>query len=163
MGDLEDTQYFYEYSLPDFFPPDDGNSFSVNESVSEEGDNSDNDSYHIVHVEIQEYQIQNMNVNQIKDKIKKRKKNYVWCKNISNEKTFNSFEEKAPLYVDGSGLTKNQQNKKENTPMIAFPKTAYWNILVPNAESVDKTTNPYLKILATHLLWKMKQILFWYK
>ena len=52
MGDLEDTQYFYEYSLPDFFPPDDGNSFSVNESVSEEGDKSDNDSYHIVHVEV---------------------------------------------------------------------------------------------------------------
>ena len=52
MGDLEDTQYFYEYSLPDFFPPDDGNSFSVNESVSEEGDKSDNDSSHTVHIDI---------------------------------------------------------------------------------------------------------------
>ena len=29
--------------------------------------------------------------------------------------------------------------------MNYFPKTAYWWPLVPNAESVDKTTNPYFK------------------
>ena len=29
--------------------------------------------------------------------------------------------------------------------MNSFPKTAYWRPLVPNAESVDKKTNPYFK------------------
>ena len=29
--------------------------------------------------------------------------------------------------------------------MNYFPKTAYWMPLVPNAESVDKTTNPSFK------------------
>ena len=29
--------------------------------------------------------------------------------------------------------------------MTYLPKTAYWGHLVPNYESVDKTTNPYFK------------------
>ena len=29
--------------------------------------------------------------------------------------------------------------------MTSFPKTEYWRHLVPNAESVDNTTNPYFK------------------
>ena len=29
--------------------------------------------------------------------------------------------------------------------MKYFPKTAYWRTLVPNTESVDKTTNPSFK------------------
>ena len=55
MEDLEDTQYFYEYNLPDVFPPDSGKNFSdygVNESVAEGGDKSNNDSSHTVHVDI---------------------------------------------------------------------------------------------------------------
>ena len=53
-----------------------------------------------------------------------------------------ALKEKAPIYVDGKGLIKNQQNKKEDTSMNYFPKTAYWRPLGPNAESVDKTINP---------------------
>ena len=30
--------------------------------------------------------------------------------------------------------------------MTSFSKIAYWRPLVPNAESMDKTTNPYFKI-----------------
>ena len=52
---------------------------------------------------------------------------------------------KNPLYVDGEGLTKNQQNKKEDTSINYFPKIEYWRPLVPNAESAEKTTNPYFK------------------
>ena len=47
--------------------------------------------------------------------------------------------------------------------MNYFTKTVYWRPLVPNDESVDKTTNPYFKILAPHLLRKMKQSLVWFK
>ena len=47
--------------------------------------------------------------------------------------------------------------------MNYFPKTSYWRPLVPNAESVYKTTNPYYKILVPHLFQKMKHILFWFK
>ena len=46
--------------------------------------------------------------------------------------------------------------------MTSFPKTYYWRNLVPNYESVVKTTNPYFKIFAPHLLRKMKQSLFWF-
>ena len=40
MEDLEDTQYIYEYALPDFFTPDAGKNFysyEGNESVVGEG------------------------------------------------------------------------------------------------------------------------------
>ena len=45
--------------------------------------------------------------------------------------------------------------------MASFPKTAYRRHLVINAESVDKTTNPYYKNTCAHMLQKMKQIFFW--
>ena len=35
--------------------------------------------------------------------------------------------------------------KKEDKSMNYFPKTEYWRPLAPNAESVDKPTNPYFK------------------
>ena len=85
-----------------------------------------------------------MNVNQLKDKLRKIK-TYVWCKNNINERILTHLKEKAPLYVDGTGLTKNQQIKKDDTSMNYFPKTEYWRPLVTNAESVDKTTNTSLK------------------
>ena len=43
MGDIEDTQYFYEYALPDVFTPVAGIVFSGyegNEYVAEGGDKS---------------------------------------------------------------------------------------------------------------------------
>ena len=35
--------------------------------------------------------------------------------------------------------------KKDDTSMNYYPKTAYWGPLVPNAQTVDKTTNSYFK------------------
>ena len=55
------------------------------------------------------------------------------------------MKEKAQLYVDGAGLTNNQQNKKDDTFINYYPKTAYWRPLFTNAKSVDKITNPYFK------------------
>ena len=63
-------------------------------------------------------------------------KKYLW-------KAFNVFEEKFSTLCKGSGLTKNQQKKNGDTPMTFYHKTVYWRPLVPNAESVDDTTNPY--------------------
>ena len=43
MEDLEDTQYFYEYALPDVFTPDVGNfiyGYEGNEYVAGGGDKS---------------------------------------------------------------------------------------------------------------------------
>ena len=64
---------------------------------------------------------------------------------ILDERLLTALKEKAPLYVDGAGLTKNKQNKKDDTFMNYFTKTPYWRPLVPNAEIVDKTTNPSFK------------------
>ena len=85
-----------------------------------------------------------MYVNQLKDKLMKRK-NPFEVQKILFEILLTYLKEKAPLYVDGSGLTKDKQNKKEDTYMTYFTKTEYWKPLVPNAESVDKTTNPSFK------------------
>ena len=52
---------------------------------------------------------------------------------------------KDPIYVDGSGLTKNQKNKNEDKSMNNPPKTTYTRPLVPNAEGLDETTNPHFK------------------
>ena len=55
MEDLEDTQDFDEYALPDIFFPDVGKTFSDyegNESVAEGGHKSNNESSHTVHVNI---------------------------------------------------------------------------------------------------------------
>ena len=43
-----------------------------NESLLEGGYKSNNDSSHTVHFGITEYQVQNMNVNQLKDKLRKK-------------------------------------------------------------------------------------------
>ena len=64
-----------------------------------------------MHVDIGEYQVQKMNVNQLKDKLRKRK-TYGWYKNILNEILLTDLKEKDLLYADGAGLTNNQQNKK---------------------------------------------------
>ena len=55
MEDLEDTQYFDDYALPDVSPTDAGKHFSDYEGkrpVAELGDKSNNYSYHTVHVDI---------------------------------------------------------------------------------------------------------------
>ena len=72
-------------------------------------------------------------------------------KHILNEGLLKYLKEKAPLYLNGVCLKNNQYNKKEDTPMNSFPKTAYCSPLFTNAESVEETTNPYLKIIAPHL------------
>ena len=46
--------------------------------------------------------------------------------------------------------------------MNYFPKIEYWRPLDPNAESVDKTTNPYFRNTCAHMLRGMKQSLFWF-
>ena len=95
-----------------------------------------------MHVDITEYQIQKINVNQLKDNFKE-KKTSVWYKNIIYEILLRYLKEESSLYVDGADLTNNQQNKKEDTSMKFLPKTLYGGPLVPNSESLDKKTNPY--------------------
>ena len=51
-----------------------------------------------------------MNVNKLKDNLRKRKTS-VWYKIILDRILSTDLKEKAPIYVDGAGLTKNQQNK----------------------------------------------------
>ena len=114
MEDIEDNQDSVQYALPYVFIPDAGNFFSYyegNESVAEVGDKSNNYLSHTVHVGIPEYKFLKMNVNYLKDKIRKRKTS-VWYKNILDERLLIYLKEKAPLYVDGEGLTKKQQNRK---------------------------------------------------
>ena len=81
-----------------------------------------------------------MSVSKLKDK-RTKIKTYVWYKNILDEIILTVLKEMAPIYLDKAGLKNNQQNKKEDTSMNYFPKTAYWRPLLPNSESVDKTTN----------------------
>ena len=52
---------------------------------------------------------------------------------------------KAPICVGVAGLTKIKKINKEDTYTTSFPKAANCRPLLPNAESVDKTTNPYFK------------------
>ena len=80
-----------------------------------------------------------MNVNHIKDKLRKRKIS-VWYKNILNERFLTYLKERDPIYVDGEGMTNNQQNKKDDASITYFPKTAYWRPLDTNAEIVYKKT-----------------------
>ena len=42
MEDIEYTQYFNEYALPDVFTPDSGKTFSGYESIAKGGDKSNN-------------------------------------------------------------------------------------------------------------------------
>ena len=87
IEDLEDTQYFDEYALTNVFPLDSGKTFSGyegNEYFTKGRDKSCNDSSHIVHVDISQYHVQKMNVNHLKDNLRKRKTS-VRYKNILNE------------------------------------------------------------------------------
>ena len=98
--------------------------YEGNESVAEGWGKSNNDSSHTVHVEIPEYQYQRMNVNHLKDKLRKIKTS-VWYKKIIDERLLTYLKEKAPLYADGTGMKKNQQNKNEDKSMKYFTKTTY--------------------------------------
>ena len=79
--------------------------YEGNESVAKGGDNSKNDSSRTVYVDIPWYQFQKMNVNQLKEKLKKRKTS-VWYKKILDEILLTALKENYQLYVDGAGLTK---------------------------------------------------------
>ena len=86
MEYLEDEKYFDEDALPDVVPFDAGeNSYDDegNESILEGGYKSNNYSSPPLHLEITLYQIQKMNANQIKDKL--REKNSIWYKKILDE------------------------------------------------------------------------------
>ena len=50
-----------------------------------------------------------MNVNQLKDNLRKRKTS-VWYKNIIDGRLLTALKEKAPLYARGEGLINIQQN-----------------------------------------------------
>ena len=79
MEYLEDNQYFDDYARLDVSPPDYVKKYYYegNESVVEVGDKSNNYLSHTVYVDIPEYQVQKMNLNNLKDKLKERK-NSVW-------------------------------------------------------------------------------------
>ena len=87
IEDLEDTPLFDWYGLPDVSPPGAGKCFSDyegNEYVAEIGYNPNKYLSHIMHIEITEYQVQNMNVNNLKDKLRKIKTS-AWNKNTPND------------------------------------------------------------------------------
>ena len=73
-----------------------------------------------MHVEIPWYQVQKMNINQIKENFRIIKTS-VRYKHILYERLLTALKEKAPLYVEEQGLTNNQENKKEDTSMNSFP------------------------------------------
>ena len=60
-----------------------------------------------------------MNVNPLKEKLRKRKTS-VWYKNILDEILLTYLKGKAQFYVYGEGLKNNQQNKKDDTPMLPY-------------------------------------------
>ena len=117
MEDIEDTKYFDEYAIPaPPPPPETGKKVSDhkgNEYFAEEVDKSNNYLSHTMHVNIPEHQVQNMNINQLKYNPRKRKTS-VCNKQIIDEIISTYLKEKAPLYVDGDGLTK---KKKKDTSM----------------------------------------------
>ena len=76
MEYLEENKDLDEYVLPYVTTPFSEKIFSEyegNKSVVEIGDNSNNNLSHAVHVDIPEYQVQEINVNKLKDKIRNRK------------------------------------------------------------------------------------------
>ena len=77
---------------------------------------SDNNLSHTVNVDITLYQVQNMNVDQYKDKLGKIKTS-VWYKNVLGEILLTTLKEKAMIFVYGTGLT----------------KKSYWGDLVSDA------------------------------
>ena len=91
-----------------------------------------------MHVEISEYQVQKMNVNQPKQKLQKEnlcmvQKNHRW-------KNLTYLKEKNLIYAGGAGM-----ENREDTPMDSFTKTAYCMPLVHNSKSLEKTTNTSFK------------------
>ena len=93
MEYLEDNQYFDDYARLDVSPPDYVKKYYYegNESVVEVGDKSNNYLSHTMYVNIPSYQVQNMNYNQLKDKLGKIKA-YVWSKNILYEGLLTVFK-----------------------------------------------------------------------
>ena len=76
MEDLEDTQDFDEDALTDVVPLDaveNSSGGKGNESVDEGDEKSNNDSSPLVHYYIPKYKYQRINVNQLKDKLRKKK------------------------------------------------------------------------------------------
>ena len=78
-----------------------------------------------------------MNFNHLKDKLSTRKTSVCYTK-ILDERPLTYLKKNAKLYLDGAGLTNNYQNKKDDTSVNYFTKTAYRRPLLPNAESVEK-------------------------
>ena len=56
-----------------------------------------------------------MNVNQLKDKLRKIKTS-IWYKNIIDGILLTYLKEKDPLYVDGEGLKSNKHKKRSIHP-----------------------------------------------
>ena len=80
MEDLGDTQDFDEDAVPDVVPPNAGKNSpddEGNEYIVEVGVKSNNNSSPTLHVDILEYQVQKMNINQLKEKLGKIKTLYV--------------------------------------------------------------------------------------
>ena len=80
MEDLGDTQDFDEDAVPDVVPPNAGKNSpddEGNESIVEVGVKSNNNSSPTVHVDIPEYHVHKMNINQLKEKLRKIKTLYV--------------------------------------------------------------------------------------
>ena len=63
-----------------------------------------------MHFTISDYQVQNMNVNHLKENIRKRKTS-VWYKNILDERLLTDFKLKDQIYAGGGSLKKKQQTK----------------------------------------------------
>ena len=85
-----------------------------------------------------------MNVDQYKDKLGKIKTS-VWYKNVLGEILLTTLKEKAMIFVYGTGLTKNKQNKKVGYIHEVFTKTSYWGAFSVWCLGVYETTNPYSK------------------
>ena len=92
--DIEYTQYFGQYDQRDVSPPDAGITFSDyegNEYFSERGYKSKSYLSYTVNVDIAEYQVQKMNVDNLKDNIRKIETSLCY-KNVSNEITLTGLK-----------------------------------------------------------------------
>ena len=96
------------------------------------GDKSNSYSSCTVHVEIQEYKVQNIRINPLKTNLRKRKTS-VWYKNILNERILTDLKKRLQFLYMGQFRHIINKMKKEDTSMTSFPKTEYWRHLVTNA------------------------------
>ena len=78
----------------------------------------------MVHADVPEYQVKNMNINTLKDNLRKRRTS-VWYKKNLDERLLTALKEKAPLYVDGEVLKRINKIEKKDTSMNYYPKIAY--------------------------------------